>query len=410
LFLFKLTSFLIGYVVIDVMGDAPEKFVNMAASRGLYLWDINRVGNGAIRLKTRVDSVRPLRHIARRTRCRFHIKTRRGLPFWLGRLQRRKFLAAGFIVFVGALYFLSSFAWFLEVKGNQRVEAVQILAVAEDAGLKRGMLKWRIDEGAVEAAIEERLPLVAWAGVSVKGARVTIEVAEKVLPNAIDRRPAHVLARKAGVISEVLVFEGHPAVKVGDTVMTDQVLIAGAIPPPEEPKQPGENKKPETAKKPRLVHAQGIVMARVWYESCGEVPVVETIRTPTGRQRSRYSIKFEDKEIILASTQKIPFECYETEIYINKLPSWRNIAPPVEVVTLKYIEMIETREDRGLSGARRLAGEKALAEAKKGLPAGAKILESRLEDVTAGNPDNRVRVKAVLEAIEDIGKEDIFNP
>jgi len=34
LFLFKLTSFLIGYVVIDVMGDAPEKFVNMAASRG----------------------------------------------------------------------------------------------------------------------------------------------------------------------------------------------------------------------------------------------------------------------------------------------------------------------------------------------------------------------------------------
>jgi len=409
LFLFKLTSFLIGYVVIDVRGDAPEKFINMAASRGLYLWNITRLGDGALRLRTRIDSVRPLRHIARRTRCRFQIKTRRGLPFWLARLRHRKFLAAGFIVFVGAMYFLSSFAWFLDVKGNQRLEAGQILTVAKDAGLKRGVLKWRIDEAAVEAAIEERLPLVAWAGVSVKGTRVIIEVAEKVVPDAIDRRPAHVLARKSGVISEVLVFEGHPAVKAGDTVMRGQVLISGAIPPPEEPKQPGDRKL-ETAKKPRLVHAQGIVRARIWYEGRGEAPVVETLKKPTGRQRSRYSIKFSDKEIILANTRKIPFASYETEIYINKLPSWRNMALPVEVVTLKYIEMIETTEDHGSSGARRLAGEKALAEAKKELPAGARILESRLEDVHAGNQGGLVMVKATLEAIEDIGREEIFSP
>ena len=32
--LFKLISFLLGYVTILVTGDAPEKLINMAASRG----------------------------------------------------------------------------------------------------------------------------------------------------------------------------------------------------------------------------------------------------------------------------------------------------------------------------------------------------------------------------------------
>ncbi|MCL6635628.1 MAG: sporulation protein YqfD, partial [Peptococcaceae bacterium] len=331
------------------------------------------------------------------------------LPFWLGRLKRRKFLAAGFVLFIGALYVLSSFAWTVEVKGNQRLDSAQILAVAAEAGLRRGMPKWMIDQAAVEATIEERLPLVAWVGVSMKGTRVTIEVSEKVVPEEKDRRPAHVVAGKAGIISELLVFEGHPAVKTGDTVLPGQVLISGAIPPPEEPQKPKDMGKPEAVKKPRLVHARGIVRARVWYEKTGEALVVETFQKPTGRQVTRYSMKFGDKEIILASTQNIPFEQYETEISIKKLPSWRNLELPVELVTLKYVEMAGSTEVRGIGGARRLAGETALAALREELPPAARIVASRLEDLPGGVSGNLVRVKAVLEAIEDIGREEIFD-
>ncbi len=80
MFLFQLISFLAGYVVILVTGEAPEKFVNMAASRGIQLWEITRVREGAILLKVRLNAVRALRHIARRTRCRFRIRRRVGLP------------------------------------------------------------------------------------------------------------------------------------------------------------------------------------------------------------------------------------------------------------------------------------------------------------------------------------------
>jgi similar to stage IV sporulation protein len=88
MFLFKLMSFLLGYVTILVTGDAPEKFINMAASRGISLWDVARSGEGGIRLKVRLSAVKPLRHMARRTRCRFRICRREGLPFYFARLRQ----------------------------------------------------------------------------------------------------------------------------------------------------------------------------------------------------------------------------------------------------------------------------------------------------------------------------------
>lgn len=406
--LFKLMSYLAGYVRIAVKGDAPEKFVNMAASRGLYLWDIARSGDGGVCLKTRVSAVRPLRHIARRTRCRFHIESRHGIPFWLSRLQRRKVLAAGFVLFIGSLYFLSSLVWTLEVKGNKLLETAQIMAIAEEAGLKKGIFKWQFEPAKVEAAIEERLPLVSWSGVYIKGTRVTIEVAEKVIPEKKDLRPAHVVAAKAGVISEVLVFEGLSAAKEGDTVLPGQILISGVIPPPGEQEKPDKVNPPKERKPPRLVHAQGIVRARVWYEGYGEAKVVETGLRPGGKQAVRYSIKFHDKEIIIANAQNTSFEQFEQEISIKRLPSWRNITLPVELVTIKYIEMVDYREDRGPEGARRLAGELALQSAQKQMPAGARLVKQRFEEVHAEYPENLVRVKVVLEVIEDIGVEKVF--
>lgn len=405
----KIMSFLTGYVRIIVKGDAPEKFVNMAASRGLYLWDVGKPEGGGISLKTRVSAVRPLRHIARRTKCRFYIESRHGAPFWLSRLQRRKVLAAGFILFTGSLYFLSSLVFTLEVKGNKSLETGQILAIAEEAGLKKGVLKWQFEPTQVEAALEERLPLVSWAGVYIKGTRVTIEIAEKVLPEKKDLRPAHVVAKKAGVISEVLVFDGLAAVKEGDTVMPGQVLISGVIPPPGEQEKPEKDNTSKVSKPPRLVHAQGIARARVWYEGYGEAKPVETGLRPGGRQAARYSIKYHDKEIIMLDTLNTPFDQCEQEISIKRLPSWRNISVPVELVTIKYVEMVGYREDRGREGARRLAGEMALQSAMNQLPPGARLAVQRFEEAHTENPKNLVRVKAILEVIEDIGVERVFS-
>lgn len=413
--LFRFMSALLGYVEIMVTGEAPERFVNMAASRGIYLWDITRVREDAVLLKVRLGAVKPLRHIARRTKCRFHFERRMGLPFLYTRLLRRKALALGVLFFLATLYLLSSFIWFIEVKGNERLTVPEVLEAAAEAGLNRGMPKWRIESGKVEAVLLERLPLVAWTGVYIKGAKVTIEVAERVVPETEDSRPSHIIAAKAGLVKEVLVLNGHPAVKEGDTVVPGQILISGEVPPFEEPLKPGEEQKQgeelkQTKKPSRFVHARGIVRARVWYDGYGEAQMIETGLRPTGRSQTRVSIKFKGKEIILSGNRNISYEYYDTETLVKTVPKWRNLEVPVELVTVKYFEMAKYREERSIEDARRLAGERALEEAAGLLPKEARVTERSLEDIQTGHPENIVRVKVAVETLEEIGVESLFEP
>lgn len=421
LFVFKVLSFLLGYVNILVRGEALEKFVNMAASRGIYLWDITRVEEDKILVKVRLSAVRPLRHIARKTRCRFFIRNREGLPFLMARLQRRKTLAVGAIIFLATLYILSSFVWFIDVKGNRALGTREILQAAEKAGLARGIPKWRFAASEVEKAIREQLPAVSWTGVYIKGTRVIIEIAEKTVPDnqRTHQGPVHIVARKAGLIEEVLVLTGHPAVKDGDTVVEGQVLISGEIPPPEEELQlpqietpPGEEaeQQPEAVPGPTYVHANGIVRARIWYEDYGEAPVVEKGQRQTGNTVTRLCMKIGAKEIILTGPKEIPFIHYKTETNVKRPPQWRNIKLPVELITVKYLELENYREERGRDGARRLAEKRALASVEKKLPREARVLQRRIEEVNVGKPEQLVRVKVFLETLEEIGAEKPFKP
>jgi len=413
MFLFKLISFLLGYVTILVTGDAPEKLINMAASRGISLWDVTRTGDGGIRLKVRVNAVKPLRHMARRTRCRFRICSREGLPFYFARLRRRKALALGAVFCVGVLYLLTSFVWFIEVRGNEQLSSAELLEVAAEAGLARGVPKWRVETGVVEAKIIERLPLVAWTGVYIKGTKVIIEVAERTLPVEEDQQPAHIVAGKAGLIKEVLVVSGHPVVKEGDTVVPGQVLISSVIPAVEETApgtEPESGQKPREIKPAAYVHARGIVRARVWYEGYGEVPIIEEGRRLTGNTETRTSIKFEGKEIILSGSKNIPFEYYEVDTLVKSLPSWRNLTIPVELITTKYHELADYRIERSPEEARRLAEERALQKALASLSPNTRVEKQWVEEVQTGNVENLVRVKAIIEAVEDIGTDKHFKP
>ncbi|OPX87069.1 sporulation protein YqfD [Pelotomaculum sp. PtaB.Bin117] len=409
--LFKIMSYFIGYISILVTGRAPEKFINMAASRGIYLWDILRVSDDAVLLKVRLHDVKPLRHIARRTGCRFHVKSKIGLPFVAGRLKQRKALAFGAAFFLITLYFLSSFVWFIEVRGNEQLTTAEVMDIAAEAGLSRGMPKWRIEPARVETKIMEDLPLVAWTGVYFKGTKVTIEVVERVVPGEKDPRPAHLVAAKAGVIREVLVIDGHPAVKENTTVTPGQILISGEIPPLEETPKPGDNGPPKIIRPARYVHARGIVRARVWYEAYGEARMIETGERLTGRSKKQFSIKYKSKEIILTNNQNAPFEHYQTESDIKRLPKWRNIDVPVELVTVKYLELTAYRDERSRDDARRAAEATALETAENRIPQGAVIQGRWVEEVGSSHSESEglIRVKAVIETIEDIGIEKLIS-
>lgn len=408
--LLRLFSFLMGHVSLVVRGEFLEKFVNMAASRGIYLWDITRLGNDRVRVKVRISDVRPLRHIARTTKSCFKVVERRGLPFMLNRMKKRKLLAVGGVVFLVTLYFLSSFVWFIQVTGNERLSSEEIKKIAAGAGLKPGVAKWDLDAKLVENTLREKMPSVAWAGVYVKGTRVTIEIAERKLVQEDPHRnePAHIVAGKAGLIKEVLVLNGQAVIKEGDTVLPGSILISGEIkeeikPEPTNQPLPEGQEPPEPKYVSRFVRAKGIVRARVWYEGYGECRISETMEKLSGRQKTSARIKIGTKEIIIAGPKEAPYQHYQEKQTVKSLPKWRNISIPVEVRNVQYMEILKERMTYGQAGAKRIAEQKAMQEVSAKLPQGAKITEQRLEQVNTAGEEELVRIKAFVETVEDIG-------
>lgn len=409
MFFLRLFSFLLGHVSLVVKGDFLEKFVNMAASRGIYLWDITRIGDNLVKVKVRITDVRPLRHIAKATQSGFKISERKGLPFVMYRMKKRKLLAVGSVIFLITLYFLSSFVWFINVTGTDKLSDAEIKKIAAAAGLKPGVAKWDLDTNLIEKTIREKIPEVAWAGVYVKGTRVTIEIAErKLVTEKANRGPAHIVAKKAGLIKEVLVLNGQAQVKEGDTILPGTILISGEI--KEEIKQEPTNQPlPEGQEPPepkyisKFVQAKGIVRARVWYEGYGECRITETLEKLSGKEKTSVRMKFESKEIIISGPKEAPFQHYEERQTVKTLPKWRNIEIPVEVRTVTYFEKIKERINYGQAGAKKMAEEKAMQEVTAKLPPNAKITERRLEQVNTGKQEELIRIKAFVETVEEIG-------
>ncbi len=412
MFIFKFLSFLTGYVRIMVWGNNLEKFINMAAGRGIFLWDIKRLDSEHILVSARLSAVHPLRHIARATKCRFKFRGREGLPFLLSRVRRRKSLLAGAAVFLLGMYMLSSFIWFVDIEGNKKITDRQILESASKAGLKKWVFKWNFTPSKVETAIKEDYPEISWAGVYIKGTRVEIQVAEKVIPGVRDEHPAHIVATKAGLIKEILVLSGNPAVKEGDTVVPGQILISGIIPPPEstiEEENNGEQER-NNAMESTIVHAKGLVRARVWYEGYGEALLEEKIIRPTGGEVSRVCMKFASKEIILKGPKNIPFIEYRKDRQVKKPLQWRNLSVPVELITEKYLETERHTEQRTRGQALALAEQRALAQVSRIMSPNSRVLVREVKEVSVKNPENLVRVSVFLETLEDVGVEKPIKP
>ncbi len=85
--------YLRGYVMIKAKGFSAERFMNMAAYRGVYLWDIAQDGAG-MTMNAPCGSLPLLQTCAEKTGCTLQVIRWGGLPASLRRFRGRQALAA----------------------------------------------------------------------------------------------------------------------------------------------------------------------------------------------------------------------------------------------------------------------------------------------------------------------------
>lgn len=390
-----------GIIQVNIKGKKPEKVLNMALSRGIYIWGVKKV-NDNIEFKVRSNSIEALKNIGDESNHEIEIISKEGLPFLTQVLKRRLGFITGILIFILALYFMSAFVWFVEVSGNKYIKNEQIILTAAKYGVYQGAPKWSFSRTKVEESILKDIDSLAYVKVDIRGVKANIEVVEKVLPKSDITGPCHIVATKDGVIEEVLVLEGRANVKKEDVVVKGDILISGVIIPEVNPYfvVPELEDEEVAEEEPTLVRARGIVKAKVWYEGYGECQLISEKINITDNKVTEIFLITPWQKYKLKGDNKRNFALAEEKVTIKEVNTPIGNVGLIKIVRQEKVKNIKKYSEKE---ATNIAKDKAISNLNNKLKGDIKVNTIDMEVLSAPS-DLILRVKVSMEVIEDIAE------
>ncbi|MDD4074966.1 MAG: sporulation protein YqfD [Eubacteriales bacterium] len=248
-----LWNYLCGYVIIQIEGLGLERFINRMLEAGLPIWGIRREDGGAMTASVSIAGFYALRRLIRSEGWSVRIREKHGLLFRLSRLRRRKVLLYGWAPTLMALLCLSRMIWIIDITGCDAVKEETVRQAIHAQGVYPGVARRGHTVETLQSAVEASDARISMASVTISGVVMRVEVREAEPGPAVqdDSVPAHVVARRDGVILSVTALKGHAVVKEGQLVRAGDMLISGDL-----TREGGE---------PLFVHARGQVLAETVY-------------------------------------------------------------------------------------------------------------------------------------------------
>lgn len=302
----SLLKFLGGYLLVELTGYAPERFLNLCSNHDILIWDLEKAEDG-YRFRVSVQAFYSLKPYLAKTGTRIRIVERFGLPFWMHRYRKRKFFFAGAFLAASLLFFLSCFIWNVDIAGNSAVTDDMILTFLEEKACGSGQWKSRIDCEQLESDLREEFANIIWASVRISGTKMTIDIKENLIPNRQEESAENtyaasdLIADKDGVVDTIVTRSGTPLVKEGDVVEAGTVLVSGRI---------DINNDAGEVIGYQYCNADADVMLRTDYAYEDEIAVEHQVQSRTGAVEKRYAFALFGRRFDL-SFGKIPYEHYE---------------------------------------------------------------------------------------------------
>ncbi|MDN4594801.1 sporulation protein YqfD [Polycladomyces subterraneus] len=382
-----------GHLRVELKGDGLTQWLNRAKNAGIQLKNIRWVDQERLRFTLAVQDFYRMVPLVRRTGISMRIVGKKGLPFWLYKMERRKFFTAGIVLFLAMLFVMTSIVWRVDVEGNETIPDEQILKLAKQEGVYVGQVKYRLpDTESVQYRLSRHLSGVSWVGFRLEGTRAIITVVEKkrVDPRerSDERGPVNFIAKRDAMVYDLRVERGRPMVGVSDMVRKGQVLISGYYGNPEEKGSL------------RLVGAKGKVLGIMWYDSDVVVPLTQKRKVFTGERHVSTHLYVGSHVLRLSFLwNPVPFKRYETmqEFHAIRVRNWRL---PIGWVNEKRLEMKWVRRTLTREEAVRLGMERARDDLLTRLGHDGRVLEEKVLHERLDN--GKVYLKIHFNAVENI--------
>lgn len=392
----KIWNYIRGYVIIRIRGLTLERLLNLALSKDIYLWNVNRLSNTSIEATVSLSGLEALEAIVNKSGCEIEIIGKTGLPFILNRLKYKKMFALGVAVFISLILFLSSLLWKIEIIGIEQIPKDKLVNLLKDNDIRVGIFKHRIDKKKVEKIILSEYDFLSFLDVQISGIKLIVDIKElDIEPDRVDKSyPCNLVAKKKGVIVKIVAKNGEAVVEKGQIVEENDILISGTM-------------KSESSDERYLVHAEGEVLAQTRYSHIIELPIVKLEEVETGRVYKQRGLTINDKGVRFLSGN-IPFENYTEEVIEKDIIDfkWLKLDFPVKFVTYLFREVEIKEIKQEIEYLKAYSKLEATKEINKQLSETCEII-SRNEIYTID--ENILRTQVTIETIEDIGRKQIIS-
>lgn len=344
MFLKIIFSHLLGYLRITVEGYYIERFINICKNKKVTIWNLKRNKDICLYLNVRINEFKNIRDVAKKTKCKIKIKSKKGLPFLLHKYKKRKIFGILLILVAFFIWLSSNFVWNVDIFEENGNDLVNIRQDLENVGLKIGNLKSKIDTKQIINKIRLERKDIAWIGIELKGTNAIVKIVKSdEKPEIIDENEyCSIISNKAGVITKINAQSGTANVKVGDTVREGDTLINGWM----EGKFTGI----------RYVHAKGEIEAKVWHTKNKKVLYNTIEKVETGNTENKYEIKFNNFKINLYKKLS-KFEIYDTIETENKIRLFSDFYLPISVLKKINKELKEENKQYTLEEAKNIGIE-----------------------------------------------------
>lgn len=383
-------NYIIGYVNIKVESYFLERFINICISKKIFLWNIKRKKSSLLYASISIKDYKKLKQIAKKTKSRIKIESKKGLPFVLHRYRKRKIFLVLLALLIIGLVITSNFVWNIEVTGNINISSKEIIEELKNQGLKIGANKSKLDTNSVINKIRLNRDDIAWIGISLKGTNAIIEIKESTkAPEIIDENKyCNIISNKTAMITKINVQNGTANVREGDIVKEGDILVLGSL----EGKYTGI----------RYVHAKADIQAKVWYTKKEKFYLKQQIQVPTGVTEEKYTLNINNFKINFYKTLS-KFEKYDTINENKKLVLFSNFYLPIEIIKktnyeYKNQDITYTEEE-----IKDIGTQKLQEELENEIQNKENIINKQVN--IYGN-EEYIEVEVIYEVLEDIGIED----
>jgi len=222
----RLDEYLFGYRRGSVEQKDICKLANLLLKNEICS-DITSCGSFTVRERDKRRFV-----LLAKPKMRFNLAEPQGVYGFLYRGRRRYGIFAAIITLICIFMFTSGLVWDVRISGNDQLPDYVIEDMLKENGFGVGT-PWRsVDKNALETEILTERSDIAWISVNRRGTVAYVEVIESEnvgITEPITPQYSNIVAERDGVIEEITVKSGVPAVKVGDVVRQGDILISGVI-------------------------------------------------------------------------------------------------------------------------------------------------------------------------------------